>query len=225
MKRANYFGSMMVKKKKADVFITGATQNYPDCFKPIMRVVGHDQPGKSTGVMILVFKTKVLFLADCTVQRDPNAEDLSEIAVSTVNLYRQLMQKEPAVAFLSYGNFGSNINDDTLKVKKAVEITKQKLPDVMLDGEMQADVAVNQEIMNNLFKFSSLKQPADILIFPDLQSANISYKLLSQLAECTALGPIIAPTNQAINIVQRTSTVEEIVNMSHLTALMHELNE
>lgn len=225
MKSTNYFGAMMVKKKLADAFITGATQNYPDCFTPVMRVTGHGKKENVAGVMILVFKNRVLFLADCTAQKNPNASDLSDIAVSTVGLYKKLMQKEPAVAFLSYSNFGSNINEDSLKMQKAVNLTKERLPELMVDGEMQADVAVNHEILNNLFKFSSLKKSADILIFPDLQSANISYKLLSQLADCTVLGPILAPMEEAINIVQRTSSVEEIVNMCHITALISEINQ
>ena len=139
-------------------------------------------------------------------------------------MYRSLVQREPTMAFLSYSNFGSNINADTLKIKKAVELTKKKMPEVMLDGEMQADVAVNDDILKNLFSFSDLKRSADILIFPDLQSANISYKLLSQLSECTPIGPVVAPLDYAANIVQRTSTVEEIVNMSHLTALISQLS-
>ncbi len=219
MKRGNYFGSMMVMKKHADGMITGTTQNYPDCFKPIMRVAGKGNR-KVAGVMIMVLRNRILFLADCTVQKDPNSEELADIALSTTNLYRTFMRKEPKVAFLSYSNFGSNLNDDTMKVKKAVELTKQREPSLVVDGEMQADVAVNEKILKNLFNFSSLDGEADVLIFPDLQSANISYKLLSQLAECTPIGPILAPMTHPINIVQRTSTVEEIVNMTHLTALI-----
>lgn len=219
MSRGNYFGSMMVKQKDADGMITGTTQNYPECFKPIVRVLGGGAHNIA-GVMAMVMKNRVLFLADCTAQKNPSAQDLSDIALSTTTLYRQLLKKEPSVAFLSYSNFGSNINDDTLKVKKAVEITKEREPNLDVDGEMQADVAVNQKILRNLFNFSTLQKEADILIFPDLQSANISYKLLSQLAEVTPIGPILAPMSEAINIVQRTSTVEEIVNMTHLTALI-----
>lgn len=225
LKRGNYFGSMMVKKGHADAMITGATQNYPDCFKPIMRVVGNHAKSKTAGVMILVFKHRVLFLADCTVQRDPSSESLAQVAESATQLYKQLMQKDPAVAFLSYSNFGSNLDHNTKKIKKAVALTKERMPDLMVDGEMQADVAVNQIIRSNLFKFSSLERPADILIFPDLDSANISYKLLSQLAECTPIGPILAPLEQSVNIVQRTSTTEEIINMTHLTALLSDIRK
>ncbi len=223
MKRGNYFASMMVKKGHADGMITGTTQNYPDCFRPMMKVLGHKKNTKASGIIILVYRNRVLFLADCTVQMSPSSEDLSEIAISTTQMYRKLMQKEPSVAFLSYSNFGSNLNSDTKKVKNAVEITKEKMPELMVDGEMQADVAVNNEIRSNLFKFSNLERPADIVVFPDLQSANISYKLLGQLSDCTAIGPIIVPMEYAANIVQRTSTVEEIVNMTHLTALISEL--
>ncbi len=225
MKSGNYFGTMMVKKGHADAMITGATQNYPDCFTPIMRVSGGSSTKKVAGVMVLVFKQRVLFLADCTAQKNPSSEDLAGIAESATALYKDLMQKDPAVAFLSYTNFGSNIDPESKKIIKAVEITKERMPDLMVDGEMQADVAVNEIIRSNLFKFSSLDRPADILIFPDLQSANISYKLLTQLSECTAIGPILAPLDQPVNIVQRTSTVEEIVNMTHLTALLSEIRK
>ena len=225
LKRGNYYASMMVKKGHADGMITGTTQSYPECFKPMIRVLGSTAKRKAAGIIILVYKNKILFLADCTVQPNPNAEDLSEIALSATKLYKNMMQKDPSVAFLSYSNFGSNLNSDTIKIKKAVELTKEKSPDLMVDGEMQADVAVNNDILKSLFSFSDLDKSADILVFPDLQSANISYKLLSQLSECTPIGPVLVPMDYSANIVQRTSTVEEIVNMSHLTALISEINE
>lgn len=225
LKRGNYYASMMVKKGHADGMITGTTHNYPECFKPMMRVLGNSTKKKASGIIILVYRNKVLFLADCTVQMTPTAEELACIADSATQFYKRIMQKDPRVAFLSYSNFGSNSTEETTKVKKAAALAKEKLPGIEIDGEMQADVAVNSQIMQNLFKFSELSDSADILIFPDLQSANISYKLLSQLSECTAIGPIIAPMDYAANIVQRTSTVEEIVNMSHLTALISEIKK
>ena len=225
MRRGNYFGSMMVKHDHAHGMITGATQNYPDCFKPMMRVLGSKSDKRAAGIIILVYRNRIIMLADCTVNISPDAEALCEVAEHAVHMYRNLIQHEPSVAFLSYSNFGSNMNSDTKKIQKAVRLAKEKMPDVMLDGEMQADVAVNDEILTNLFKFSNLKRSADILIFPDLQSANISYKLLSQLSECTPIGPIVAPLDYAANIVQRTSTVEEIINMTHLTALISDLQK
>jgi malate dehydrogenase (oxaloacetate-decarboxylating)(NADP+) len=218
MTRGNYFASMMVKTGRVDGMITGAGMNYPDCFRPIMRVMGTNS--RSCGVIILVFKSKVLFLADCTVQVSPSAEDLAHTAYSATQLYRRLMLKDPNVAFLSYSNFGSNASDSPRTVSKAVQIAKKMMPEIKLDGEMQADVAVNEQLLNNLFSFSDMKKSADLLIFPDLNSANISYKLLAQLGQATPIGPILTPMSSAINIVQRTSSVEEIVNMSHITALM-----
>lgn len=222
LKRGNYYGSMMVRLGHADGMITGATQNYPDCIKPIMKTIGTNVAGrpKVAGIMILVFKQKVVFLADCTVQQNPDANDLADIAASAAQLYRRVMLGEPRVAFLSYSNFGSNRDPGAKKMADAVKILKEKDPTIIADGEMQADVATNAEIMRNLFDFSKLDKAADVLIFPDLNSANISYKLLAQLGGATPIGPILLPLKHAINIVQRTSTVDEIVNMSHLTALI-----
>ncbi len=222
MKRGNYFASMMVKKGVADGMITGATQNYPECIRPIMKVIGTNSPNRAkvAGIMILIFKQKVVFLADCTVQMNPSAEDLSDIAISAAKLFRRVMQSEPRVAFLSYSNFGSNREGEASKMAQAAILAKKKDPTLIADGEMQADVATNFEIMKNLFDFSNLDKAADLLIFPDLNSANISYKLLAQLGGATPIGPILLPLEHAINIVQRTSTVDEIVNMTNLTALI-----
>lgn len=222
MKRGNYYGSMMVKMGDADGMITGATQNYPECVRPIMKTIGTHIPGRSkvAGIMMLVFKTRVVFLADCTVQMNPDANDLADIAINAAQMYRNVMKAEPRVAFLSYSNFGSNREEGASKMAEAVKIAKQKDPTLIADGEMQADVATNFDIMKNLFDFCTLDKAADVLIFPDLNSANISYKLLAQLGGATPIGPILLPLRYAINIVQRTSTVDEIVNMSHLTALI-----
>ena len=220
MKRGNYFGSMMVKMGIADGMITGATQNYPECISPILKVVGSAGRQKVAGVMMLVFKQKIVFLADCTVQMNPDAQDIADIAISTAGLYRNIMKSEPRVAFLSYSNFGSNRGPGAVKMAEAAKLAKLKDPTLIADGEMQADVATNHEIMKNLFDFCALDKAADVLIFPDLASANISYKLLAQLGGATPIGPILLPLKHAINIVQRTSSIEEIVNMSHLTALV-----
>ncbi len=226
MKRGNYFGSMMVTQGIADGMVTGATQNYPECMRPIMKVVGASETGaprsKVSGVMILIFKQKVIFLTDCTAQVTPSSEELADNAINTAELYRRVMKKEPRVAFLSYSNFGSNRSDSPSMVAEAVKIAKRRDPKLIADGEMQADVATNIDIMKNLFDFCSLDRSADVLVFPDLNSANISYKLLVQLGGAVPVGPILLPLDHAINIVQRTATTEEIVNMAHLTALISE---
>ena len=219
MKNRNYFASMMVEEGDADGMITGASQNYPECLKPVLQVLGAKE-AKAAGIIILAFKHRTIFLADCTAQINPNANDLANIAVSTASLYRKLMLKVPRVAFLSFSNFGSNSHPDAVKMQKAASLAQEMDNKLIAEGELQADVAVNYGLMEYLFSFSKLDQAADILIFPNLHAANISYKLLSQLGEATAIGPILAPIEKPANIVQRTSSVEEIIHMSHLTALI-----
>jgi malate dehydrogenase (oxaloacetate-decarboxylating)(NADP+) len=130
------------------------------------------------------------------------------------------MKREPRIAFLSFSNFGSNPHEKAQKVKRAVKLTKTKYPGLIVDGEVQADVAVNKNLMDKLFNFSNLDGPTDILIFPELNSANISYKLLSQLANANAIGPILVPMNHSANIIPRTASVTEIVNMCVLSAML-----
>ncbi len=220
MMQENYFGSMMVKKGLADSFMAGPTLNYGACLKPLFDITGTVDKQKAAGVFILVFKERVLFLADTTVQVDPSAEALSEIANSTAQLYRNLLAKEPNIAFLSFSSFGSSNCVSAKKMKEATKLTKEKYPDLIVDGEVQADIAVNKGIMDKLFDFSELEKDADILIFPELNSANIAYKLLQQLSEASAIGPILVPMADTVNIIQRTASIPEIINLSRLTGLM-----
>lgn len=222
MAHENYFGSMMVKSGLADAFIAGPTLSYPSCLVPVMSVIGTRDKRKAAGIFVLNFKDRVLFLADCTAQLDPSAEDLAEIAASTAELYRHLMKREPRIAFLSFSSYGSNRHPMAVKMQKATELTKSKYPELKCDGEIQADVAVNKGVLDKLFPFNDLDGPSDILIFPELNSANISYKLLSQLSDANAIGPILVPMARTVNIIQRTAPVSEIVNMCILTALLHE---
>ncbi len=219
MMRGSYFGPMLVREGYADGMITGANSNYPECIKPIMRVVG-EQSGKSSGISIAIFKHKILFLADCTAQVDPDSQDLAMIASNTAELFQRLMLRDPRIAFLSYSSFGSNRTGSAKKVSKAVELAKEMMPNLQIDGEMQADVAVNHRILSSMFSFAELDDSADILIFPELNSANITYKILRQLADCTVIGPILVPLNHSINIVQRTATIQEIIDMSVITSVI-----
>lgn len=220
MSHQNYFGSMMVKHGLADALITGPTLNYADCFPPLMHVLGTQEKKSAAGIFIMTFKNRVLFFADCAVQIEPNEDQLCEIAAGTADLFRKLMKREPRIAFLSYSNFGSNTHEKALKVKRAVELTKNRYPNLIVDGEVQADVAVNKNLLDKLFSFSTLDGPTDVLIFPELNSANISYKLLAQLANANAIGPILVPMNHSANIIPRTASVPEIVNMCVLSALL-----
>jgi len=220
MVQENFFGSMLARNNEVDSFIAGPTLSYASNLLPIINVIGTEESSRASGIYILVFKNRVLFFADCTTQIDPTAEDMAEIAANTAELFRKLLHREPRVAFLSYSNFGSNSSPEAKKVKKAVSVTKSRYPNMIVDGEMQADVAVNKSILDKLFDFHTLDGPTDVLIFPNLSSANISYKLLSQLTEANAIGPLLVPMKSTVNIIQRTAPVSEIVNMCNLTALL-----
>ncbi|MCF8058635.1 MAG: NADP-dependent malic enzyme [Bacteriovoracaceae bacterium] len=222
MAQENYFGSMLLKNNLVNCFIAGPTLDYASNLLPIINVVGTQEGSKASGIYILVFKNRVLFFADCTTQINPSAEDMAETAANTAQLFRNLMRREPRIAFLSFSNFGSNNSPEAKKVKKAVSITKSRYPEMNVDGEMQADVAVNKNILDKLFDFHTLNGNTDILIFPNLSSANISYKLLSQLTDANAIGPLLVPMNNTVNIIQRTAPVSEIVNMCNLSALLSE---
>ena len=220
MSHQNYFGAMMVKHGLADAVIAGPTLNYADCFPPLIHVIGTQDKKSAAGIYIMTFKNRVLFFADCAVQIEPNEDQLCEIAAGTAELFRKLMKREPRIAFLSYSNFGSNVHEKALKVKRAVKLTKTRYPNLKVEGEVQADVAVNKTLMDKLFNFSVLDGPTDILIFPEINSANISYKLLAQLGNANAIGPILLPMNHSANIIPRTATVTEIVNMCLLSAML-----
>ena len=225
MEQGNYFGSMLVRKGFADGMITGAEQTYPECFKPVMRIIGTVKNSPAAGIIILVLKNKVMFLADCTVSFDPNAEELSKVALATSQLYRYFVGKEPKIAFLSFSNFGSSRHSDAKKMAEAARLTKEKDPSLICEGEIQADVAVNQGLQDSMFPFNELQGEADILIFPNLSSANISYKLMSQLGDADIVGPMLAPMLKPINIVQRTSSVDQIIHSATLTAFVSQFEK
>ena len=220
MKKDNYFGAMMLKRGMANTLICGPTHTYPEALVPITSIIGTKNLNRASAIYVLIFQDRILFLADCAATVEPSSEELSAIAINTSELYKNLMSKEPRVAFLSFSNFGSTNHKKAKLVEKAVALTKEKAPDMVVDGELQADVAINKDLMDKLFPFCDLDKEADVLIFPDLNSANICYKMLTQLAETDPIGPILVPLNKAANIVQRTSTVNQIVNMSYVTALL-----
>ena len=220
LKQEIYYGAMMLKDGDVDSLVSGPRLTFPELFTPIMKVIGTDEGHRAAGVFILCFKNRILFMADTTTQIEPGEEELMNIAVETANLYRKLVGKDPNIAFLSFSNFGSTNHELPNRVRRAVELTRKQHPDLSVEGEVQADVAVNKELMDNLFPFNRLDGAADILIFPDLNSANISYKLLSQLGDAEPIGPIMIPMKKSVNILQRTADLYGILNMIYLTALL-----
>jgi malate dehydrogenase (oxaloacetate-decarboxylating)(NADP+) len=220
----NYFGSMMVRMGDADGFISGLTQHYPDTIRPALQVIGM-RPGvrRVSGLYVLATKKEVYFFADTTVNIEPTAEDLAEIALLAADVARDF-NIEPRVAMISFSNFGSTKHPLAEKVAKATEIVKRANSGLIVDGEMQADTAVVPEIIAEDYPFSTLKGGANVLIFPSLESANAAYKLMMRIGGAEALGPILMGMNQPVHVLQRGAEVEEIVNMASIAVVHAQMN-
>jgi len=214
MRERNYFGSMMVDQGDADAMITGATRSYRSSIKPALQTIGLQKDvNLVAGMYILITKKGPLFLADTTVNLNPTAEQIAEITVNVAKTIRKL-KITPRIALLSYSNFGSSPGDDSEKMAKAVQILHENHPSLIVDGEMQANFALNKEMMNEKFAFSHLaNKEVNTLIFPNLSAGNIAYKLLQQTTDADAIGPILIGLKKPIHILQLGSSVREIVNM------------
>jgi len=219
LRHRNYFGPMMVHAGDADGLVSGLTMHYPETIRPALEVV-RMKPGftKVCGLYMIIFQDDVMFFADTTVNIDPSAEDLAEIAINTSETVRRY-GIEPKVAMLSFSNFGSTKHPLASKVRRAAEIVKEKKPDLIIDGEMQANTALNPEILNDTYPFSKLKEKANVLIFPDLNSGNIAYKLMEKLGDATAVGPILMGMNKSVHVLQRGDSVEKIVNLTAIAVM------
>jgi len=217
-KSRTHFGSMMVRMGDADTLLGGIDTHYPETIRPALEVIGK-QHGLSSvhGLYMMVFKNNVYFLADTTVTIDPTAEELAETAILAAEKVRML-DIEPRVAMLSFSNFGSVNHPQAKKVSRAVEIVKERAPELIVEGEMQADTAVVPELLDG-FTFSKLKNSANILIFPDLNSGNICYKLLHHLGGAEAIGPILMGMNKPVHVLQRGDSVDDIVNMAAIAVV------
>jgi malate dehydrogenase (oxaloacetate-decarboxylating)(NADP+) len=214
----NYLGAMMVKMCDAEGLVGGVNQHYPDTIRPALQTVPLERTTSViAGVYMMVFPRDVLFFADTTVNIDPTAEQLAEIAILTADTVKQL-DIEPRIAMLSFSNFGSARHPRSDKVARATEIVKERRPD-LIDGEMQADTAIVPEILNGVYDFNSLKKRANILIFPSLEAGNIAFKLMARLGGAKAIGPILMGTSEAIHVLQRNCDVEDIVNATSLAVI------
>ncbi len=214
MLNPNYFGAMMVRRGDAEGFLAGVSQHYPETVRPALQIIQlRENVRRVSGVYVIVTKQQVYFFSDTTVNIDPSAEDLAEIAVLAAEVARDF-NCEPRVAMLSFSNFGSTDHPQTKKIRRAAELVKQAHPEMMVDGEMMADTAVVPEIIQEDYPFSTLKGGANVLIFPDLDSANIAYKLMLRIGGAEALGPIVVGLSKPVHVLQRGATVDEIVNMA-----------
>jgi malate dehydrogenase (oxaloacetate-decarboxylating)(NADP+) len=216
----NIFGSMMVHMGDADALIGGLTEHYPDTIRPALQVIDvRAGLRRVSGLYVLITaKGEIYFLADATVNIDPTAEDLAEIAASAAEMARRF-DVEPRVAMLSFSNFGSTRHPLAEKVRRATEIVRQRMPGLMIDGEMQADTAVVPSIINETYPFSTLKGGANVLVFPNLESGNIAYKLLMRIGGCEAIGPILMGLSKPVHVLQRGAEVNEIVNVAAIAVV------
>jgi len=214
----NYYGPMMVLQGDADAFLSGLHYNYPDVLRPALQVVGtRDDVSVVTGVYMMIVRDRIYFFADATVNPDPTAEQLAEIAISTAAVAKDY-HVEPVIAMISFSNFGSSRLPQTEKVRKAVEIVTQIRPDLAIDGEMQVDTAVTPELVDEYFPISRIKD-ANVLIFPNLDAANAGYKLLARLGGAEAVGPILVGLAKPIHVIPTGSEVRDIVNMAAMAVV------
>jgi malate dehydrogenase (oxaloacetate-decarboxylating)(NADP+) len=209
------FGSLMVRLGDADALIGGLTTHYPDTIRPALQVIEvRPELRRVAGVYVLITpKSDIYFLADATVNIEPTSEDLAEIAIMAAEKARRFNQ-EPRVAMLSFSNFGSTRHPLADKVRRAVDLVRQRAPGLMIDGEMQADTAVAPHIIEETYPFSTLKGGANVLVFPNLEAGNIAYKLLQQIGGAELIGPLLTGLAKPVHVLQRGSEVNDIVHVA-----------
>jgi malate dehydrogenase (oxaloacetate-decarboxylating)(NADP+) len=212
------FGSMMLHEGQADGLVTGLTTPYADAIQAPLQIIGTKPGQRAAGVYVVVTKNDFLFFADCTVNVDPNAEELAGIAVATADLARRF-DVTPRVAMLSYSSFGGGKGASPLKVRQATELVRKLRPELEVDGEIQVDIAMNDETRLKEFPFSTLKDKPNVLVFPNLDAANVSYQLLHRLGGAEVIGPILLGVAKPVHILQMSCSVQAIVNLAAMTAL------
>jgi malate dehydrogenase (oxaloacetate-decarboxylating)(NADP+) len=218
MRRRSYFGPMMVHMGDADAYVSGLNHNYPDVIRPALEIVGTAKGVRRVaGVYIMIIEKRVLFFADPTVNIDPSADDLAEIACMAAAEARRF-DIEPRVAMLSFSNFGSTRHPLSEKVSQAVEIARTREPDLAVDGEMMADTAVVPSIIDELYPFSTVRD-ANVLVFPNLSAANVAYKLLQRLGGAEAIGPVLMGMRKPVHVLQRGDEVRDIINIAALAVV------
>ena len=220
MRERNYYGSMMVEMGDADALISGITRNYRATIKPALEVIGREEGvSKVAGMYIMRTKKGTLFLADTTINLDPTAEEIADMSIMIAKKVKQFRIK-PRVALLSYSNFGSTRTKDSEKMAKAAAILKEENPNLVVDGEIQGDFALDTEKMQRIFPFSPLaEKSANTLIFPNLSSGNMAYKLIQEIAEVDSIGPVLVGMKKPVHILQLGCTVREIINMVTLSVV------
>jgi malate dehydrogenase (oxaloacetate-decarboxylating)(NADP+) len=220
LKTPNYFAMMMLHHGDVDGVITGQTVRYPVAIKPALEIIKtREGIHKVSGMHMVVLKDKIKFFTDTTVNIMPDAEDLANIAILTADIVKNSFGITPRVAMLSFSNFGSMRANSMNRAKTATKIVKEKRPDIMIDGEMQANVALSTEMLKEEYSFSTLKEEANILVFPNLSSGNIAYKMMDTFGQAEVVGPVLLGMRRAVNILEQNSKVESILNLTAITVV------
>ena len=215
--RRIHFGMMMVRSGDADGLVAGLTSPYPDTIRPALQILGiRPDVRRATGMYMMLLKNGVKFFADATVNIDPDAETLADTAIQVADAARAF-EVTPRIAMISFSNFGSAPHPESKKMAEAVDIVRRLRPDLEIDGEVQADIAVEPEKMRELFPFSRLTDEANVLIFPTLSAGNAAYKVLAALGGATAIGPILLGVNKPVTVLPRDANVDTIVSMTAYT--------
>ncbi|WP_310380499.1 NADP-dependent malic enzyme [Flavobacterium sp.] len=220
MRERNYFAAMMVNEGEADALLTGHSRSYPSVVKPMLQLI-EKAPGVSlvATTNMMITSRGPMFLSDTAININPSADDLAKIAIMTANTAK-MFGIEPVIAMISYSNFGSSTNESAIKVREAVTYLHKYYPDMIIDGEIQADFALNPEMLKNKFPFSKLAgKKVNTLIFPNLEAANITYKLLKELNKVDSIGPIMLGMGKPVHLFQLGASVEEMVNMAAIAVI------
>ncbi len=217
-RQRNTFAAMMLREGAVDGLVTGLTRTYPEAIRPSLEIVRTQEGRRASGTYIVAFRESLKLFADCTVNADPSAEELADIAISTAELARAF-ELTPRIAMLSYSNFGTDRGGSPAKVRRAVELVLARRPDLEVDGEMQVDPAVVASVREAEFPFARLSGDANVLIFPDLNSGNIGYKLLWRLGGAEVIGPVLMGMAKPVNVLQQGASVQDVVNLAAMTAV------
>ena len=210
---------MMLRQGDVDAVVLGMNTHYAESVRPALEIVGlREGVKRAAGMYMLVLKNDIVFFADCTVNVNPTAEEVAEIAIVTADEVREL-GVEPRVAMISYSNFGSNKEESAVKMAQATEMVQRRRPDLEVDGEMQFNTATNFTLTKDLYPFCKLTKPANVFIFPNLDAGNACYKAMAELGGAESVGPILMGLNKPVGVLQRADTVDAVVRLTSIATV------
>ncbi|MFL5417200.1 MAG: phosphate acyltransferase, partial [Myxococcales bacterium] len=218
IRQRNVLAAMLLHSGQVDGIVTGLTRSYPEAIRPALQIIRTPEGRLAAGTYILAFKKDLKLFSDCTVNADPTAEQLADIAISTAELAREF-ELVPRVAMLSYSNFGTDPGGSPAKVRRALQLVRARKPQLEIEGEMQVDPAVVQSVREQEFPFARLTGDANVLIFPDLNAGNIGYKLLWRLGGAEVIGPVLMGMAKPVNVLQQGAGLQDVVNLAAMTAV------